>query len=74
MLIISQYSETIVNFDSVAICETDIEETTYNIDVYAFEVWRTIGKYKTEARAKEVLQEIIRAYNGKVECFSMPEK
>ena len=33
-----------------------------------------LGNYDTQERAKEVLQEIIKAYNGKNTYFEMPEK
>ena len=61
MIIVSQDKDVIINFDNIAnlvviennivsIC--NVEETT----------GITIGKYKTEERAKEVLQEIVRLY------------
>ncbi|MCI9247477.1 MAG: hypothetical protein HFJ30_10365 [Clostridia bacterium] len=61
MIIVSQDKTEIINFDKLAeivVCDTVITIT----DGIQQERGLEIGKYKTEQRAKEVLQEIIKYY------------
>ena len=67
MIIISQDKAEIINFnniESIWICSD--EEGIFTIEATA-DTNTSLGKYKTEERAKEVLQEIIRKY----ETFSL---
>lgn len=66
MIIFSQNKDEIVNFDNVInIMITDCDGD-YVISVVALvgidDVYRELGYYKTEDRAKEVLREIIDKY------------
>lgn len=64
MIIISQDKNTIVNFDNVSEIRVKYDGTivmfdnTYDNQNDCSDI---LGKYETEERAKEVLQEIIRA-------------
>ena len=70
MIIVSQDKETIVNFDNIVTlyvikdCISEIKGLDgYNIDYSTNdEINIVIATYKTEERAKEVLQEIINKY------------
>ena len=75
MIIISQDKDVLVNFDNVVNINIENchngsikeEDFTFDISVYtaSSELVR-MGQYKTEERAKEVLQEIVQIYvNGK---------
>lgn len=59
MLILSQYKNAIINLNNICKIYTYSKEisccTTDNLV-------ESLGMYKTEERAKEVLQEIIKAY------------
>ena len=60
MIIVSQDREHIVNFNNIK----EIRINSYNslmIDIYS-DYKLQLGHYKTEERAKEVLQGIIRVY------------
>lgn len=62
MIIISQDKTEIVNFnniESIWICSD--EEGIFTIEATA-DTNTSLGEYQTEERAKEVLQEIIKAY------------
>lgn len=64
MIIISQDKTEIINFnniESIWICSD--EEGIFTIEATA-DTNTSLGKYKTEERAKEVLQEIIEYYNS----------
>lgn len=64
MIIVSQDKEKIVNFDNLTqvYITQDEEETAYFIRYETVDsLYDDLGKYETEERAKEVLQEIIRA-------------
>lgn len=68
MIIVNQEKTYLVNFNNV--CQVslavDEEETEYAIAVQTVDKEEIImGTYKTEERAKEVLQEIIIAIRGK---------
>ena len=65
MIIISQDKTKIVNFDNlIQIYITQDEEETANFIRYESvdSLYDDLGEYKTEERAKEVLQEIIKSY------------
>ena len=61
MIIVSQDKEKIVNFDNLTqlYITQDEEETAYFIKYETVDsLYDDLGKYETEERAKEVLQEI----------------
>ena len=67
MIIVSQDKDNIVNFDnivSIGLNDFDIDrETTFQrITAETIGTSVVLGDYKTEERAKEVLQEIIKSY------------
>lgn len=67
MIIVSQDKDNIVNFDnivSIGINDFDINrETTFQrITAETIGTTTALGDYKTEERAKEVLQEIVEQY------------
>ena len=65
MIIVSQDKTKIVNFDNlIQIYITQDEEETANFIRYESvdSLYDDLGQYKTEERAKEVLQEIIKSY------------
>ena len=65
MIIVSQDKTKIVNFDNlIQIYITQDEEETANFIRYESvdSLYEDLGEYKTEERAKEVLQEIIKCY------------
>ena len=67
MIIVSQDKDNIVNFDnivSIGINDFDInrEITFQRITAETIGTTTVLGDYKTEERAKEVLQEIINKY------------
>ena len=87
MLILSQDKETIYNFNNIISIQIEEGYNRFNLVVYgAITNYTSLGKYKTEERAKEVLQEIIETYkesgivkidNVQVEnkvVYEMPEK
>lgn len=65
MIIVSQDETKIVNFDNLTqIYITQDEEKTATFIRYETvdSLYDDLGEYKTEERAKEVLQEIIKSY------------
>lgn len=65
MIIVSQDEETIVNFDkvkSIWIDDNVLDKTNTEFEICAG--GETLGYYKTEERAKEVLEEIVREYSS----------
>ena len=65
MIIVSQDKEKIVNFDNLTqvYITQDEEETAYFIRFETVDsLYDDLGKYETEERAKEVLQEIYKNY------------
>lgn len=66
MIIVSQDKSVIVNFNNVEAIEIgNVEENQGKGTIYArlmSDYFYKIGEYKTEERAKEVLQEIIKEY------------
>ena len=65
MIIVSQDKTKMVNFDNlIQIYITQDEEETANFIRYESvdSLYEDLGEYKTEERAKEVLQEIVSKY------------
>ena len=71
MIIVAQSKKTIINFNEIQLVEINPPEAwkqgVYSIDTYintenAQEFHIRLGKYNTEERAKEVLQEIVSKY------------
>ena len=66
MIIVSQDKSVIVNFNNAEAIEIgNVEENQCKGTIYArlvSDYFYKIGEYKTEERAKEVLQEIIKEY------------
>ena len=65
MIIVSQDEKSIINFDNLTqIYITQDEEETATFIRYETvdSLYDDLGEYKTEERAKEVLQEIIKSY------------
>lgn len=65
MIIVSQDKDKIVNFDNLTqiYITRDEEETATFIRYETVDsLYDDLGEYKTEERAKEVLQEIIKSY------------
>lgn len=77
MIIVSQNKNIVVNFENVANINIEkcynesTREENFTFDILVFIVSSglvRIGKYKTEERAKEVLQEIMKKYL-EIKCF-----
>lgn len=65
MIIVSQDKEEIINFDSMTRVYITFDEDDDYVCIRTETVdssYEDLGYYKTESRAKEVLQEIIKAY------------
>lgn len=90
MIIVSQDMDKIVNFDNlvqVYITQDEEEKANFIRCETIDSLYDDLGKYKTEERAKEVLQEIIKSYRDyrtaecdgytnvlqKTAVFEMPE-
>ena len=58
MIIVSQDKKAIVNFKKINWLQVEERSIIYN---YGKDYWNKLGDYKTEERAKEVLQEIVKA-------------
>ncbi len=68
MIIINQDKDKIINFDNMTRVYINFDEGDDDVCIRTETVdslYEDLGYYKTEARAKEVLQEIIEAY---LEC------
>lgn len=61
MIIVSQDKKSIYNFNNIKSIDV-IENTIFITDDILADIGTFLGKYKTEERAKEVLQEIVQAY------------
>ena len=71
MIIVSQDKDKIVNFDNLTqiYITRDEEEKSYFIRFETVDsLYDDLGEYKTEERAKEVLQEIMKKYL-EIKCF-----
>lgn len=68
MIIVNQYKDEIVNFDNVVNIQITDCDGDYVISAIALvgvdDFYRELGYYKTEERAKEVLQEITVRYKN----------
>lgn len=71
MIIVSQNKEVIINFKNINDIHTNNTETNREIYATANFTQYKLGGYKTEERAKEVLQEIVKTFTNKV--YEMPE-
>lgn len=84
MIIVSQDKDKIVNFDNLTqiYITQDEEETAYFIRFETVDsLYDDLGEYKTEERAKEVLDWIVTCYTGDGEvqndgfvCMEMPKE
>lgn len=73
MIIISQDKKAIHNFDNIISIQVEESNGKYKIIVYdAINDNTSLGDYKTEKRAKEVLNEISIAY-ANMEFIKMPK-
>lgn len=67
MIIVSQNGKSIINFKNI--CKIDVNkwgENNFTIDCYDIDSFEhMLGEYKTEERAKEVLEKIIAFYEYK---------
>lgn len=61
MIIVSQDKKSIYNFDNIKSIDI-VENEIYITDDILMDEGAKIGEYATKERAKEVLQEIIKAY------------
>lgn len=76
MIIVSQDKTKIVNFDNlIQVYITQDEEETANFIRYESvdSLYEDLGEYKTEERAKEVLQEIVNTYVRECKTYIMPK-
>ena len=63
MLILSQDKKAIHNFNNIISIQIEEGYNGFRLIVYgAITNYTSLGKYKTEERAKEVLQEILKLY------------
>lgn len=76
MIIVSQDKSVIVNFNNIEAIEIgNVEENQCKGIIYArlvSDYFYKIGEYKTEERAKEVLQEIINKYSSYLQLNGGP--
>ena len=75
MIIVSQDKTKIVNFDNLTqiYITRDEEETATFIRYETVDsLYDDLGEYKTEERAKEVLQEIVKKYSSYLELKGGP--
>ena len=75
MIIVSQDKDKIVNFDNLTqiYITRDEEETATFIRYETVDsLYDDLGEYKTEERAKEVLQEIVKKYSSYLELKGGP--
>lgn len=75
MLILSQDKKSIYNFNNIKSIDV-IENEVYITDDILADTGTLIGYYQTEERAKEILQEIIKAYRKESMWYTyeIPEK
>ena len=76
MIIVSQDKTKIVNFDNlIQIYIIQDEEETANFIRYESvdSLYEDLGEYKTEERAKEVLQEIVNTYVRECKTYIIPK-
>ena len=84
MIIVSQNKDIIANFDNITSLDTDQCNGVYVVECnFTNRNNVFLGEYKSEERAKEVLQEIIKKYrdvtvvcdinNNKFEKYDLPK-
>ena len=72
MLILSQDKKSIYNFNNIISIQIEEGYNGFKLIVYgAITDYTSLGKYKTEERAKEVLEEIICKYAEYAEISSL---
>ena len=65
MIIVSQNKDKIVIFKNINYVDVAVKNNEFVVEInYGDANWDTIAWYKTEERAKEVLEEIITCYTG----------
>lgn len=74
MIIVSQDKRVIVNFERTDLVQVSkVNDKTSVIEIhYGDEEWRIIAEYKTEERAKEVLEKIVQFKYVSSKVFEMP--
>lgn len=66
MIIISQDKDKIINFNNVTKLYLNFDEGADYVSIVVCDaLYEELGKYKTEERAKEVLEEIIEVIDGR---------
>ena len=76
MIIVSQDKTELINFDNIVRLSVDVNTNgKFLIEAHNFcdDFETVIGFYKTEERAKEVLQEIVNTYVRECKTYIMPE-
>lgn len=76
MIILSQNKMMLINFDNISgiVIRKNNEDNMWQLQCKANEEnKRILGKYKTEERAKEVLNDILECYEN-LKYYTMPEK
>lgn len=74
MIIVSQDKNAIHNFDNILSLQIEPCDGCYDIYVYdALNDNTSLGEYKTEERAKEVLKEIVEKYREGISTCRMGE-
>ena len=66
MIIVSQDEKGIINFDNVPILYIKQKDNMHGIFYFGIEMQGALGWYKTEERAKEILDEIVKSINSKL--------
>ena len=73
MIIVSQDKRMIINFDNIVgiVIRKNTDENLYQVQCKSENEKnkRILGKYKTEERAKEVLQEIVKQYKNLITSY-----
>lgn len=75
MIIVSQNKRRIINFERLNYIQVSkVDENKSIIEINHSDCnYLTIEEYKTEERAKEVLQEIVNTYVRECKTYIMPE-
>lgn len=75
MIIVSQDKKTIVNFNAIETIQIDdnvLDKTEAEFEIYAN--GETLGYYKTEERAKDILLDIAIAYEHMKQLQAHPDR
>lgn len=65
MIIVSQDEKGIINFDKMSTLYIKQRDNMHGIFYIGIEIQGALGWYKTEERAKEILDEIVKSTNSK---------